>query len=307
MGFSTTKDRTFAVYDKVSGWIARRPAPIRRAAYGVFGGILWAAYALPGNLVRPTMKALAHHAGRASSAKMFRGFVRKFIAGTDMTEQVRHGFGTTLDGALTIPDKERLDAYLTNGGLFLALPHLHASLAMTRCLAQSYDILAVVSLTRNANRAEAQKALYAQVDGDFLDARNEEPAKVARSILKALKAGKIVVGTVDRIQKAPQTAYDKEKDVVRVKAFGQPVGYGGWPTRFAAKAGAPLVPAMVTQDAGGGISLILGDASVPTGDVQEATQAWVSELERLVKAHPEEWAFSLDKHWSRVVQADPSQ
>lgn len=304
MGFSTTKDRTFAVYDKVSGWIARRPAPLRRMAYGVFGGILWVAYALPGNLVRPTMTALARHADRASSTGMFRGFVRKFIAGTDMTEQVRHGFGTTLDGALTIPDKERLDAYVANGGLFLALPHLHASLAMTRCLAQSYDILAVVSLTRNANRAEAQKALYAQVDGDFLDARNEEPAKVARSILKALKAGKVVVGTVDRIQNAPETAFDKENDVVRVEAFGQPVGYGGWPTRFAAKAGAPLVPAMVTQNADGGISLVLGNAAVPTGDVQEATQVWVSELERLVKTHPEEWAFSLDKHWSRVLLAD---
>ncbi|QXT40792.1 hypothetical protein [Gymnodinialimonas ceratoperidinii] len=305
MGFAATKDRTFAAYEKVSGWIARRPAPVRRAAYGIFGAALWTAYVLPGNLVRPTMQALARHADHPSPTRLFRGFVRKFIAGTDGTEQVRHGFGASIDGSLTIPDKARLDSYLAQGGLFLALPHLHATLAMTRCLAQSYDVLAVVSLTRNENRAAAQKALYSQVDGDFLDARNEEPAAVARQILKALKSGKIVVGTVDRIQKAPEAPVDRARDVVRVEAFGQPVGFGGWPTRFAAKAGAPLVPAVVAQE-GNGISLILGHGAVPEGDLQEATQAWVSELERLLEAYPEEWAFSLDKHWSRTLQAPVS-
>jgi KDO2-lipid IV(A) lauroyltransferase len=302
MGFAATKDRTFAAYEKVSGWIARRPAPLRRAAYGIFGAALWTAYVLPGNLVRPTIKALARHADHPSPVRLFRGFVRKFIAGMDTTEQIRHGFGANVDGSLTIPDKERLDAYLAQGGIFLALPHLHATLAMTRCLAQSYDALAVVSLTRNEKRAAAQRALYSQVDGEVLDARNEEPAAVARQILKALKAGKIVVGTVDRIQTAPDAPIDRARDVVRVEAFGQPVGFGGWPTRFAAKAGAPLVPAVVAQH-DRGISLVLGQGAIPEGDLQAATQAWVSELERLLKAHPEEWAFSLDKHWSRTLQA----
>ncbi len=191
---------------------------------------------------------------------------------------------------------------LATRGIFLALPHLHASFAMVRCLSQAYPVLAVVSLTRNPDRARAQRELYAQGDCDVLDVRSETPAAVARQILKALKSGKIVAGTVDRITHAPDQPFDRDRDVVRATAFDQPAGFGAWPTRFAARAGAPIVPAMVEQTEAG-LSLILGRDAVPTQDTVASTQIWVSELERLLRACPEEWTFSLDKHWSRVLTA----
>lgn len=222
-----------------------------------------------------------------------------------MAERIRHGFGADLNEMLDVPDNDRLDDMLREKGLFLALPHLHASFAMIFCLAQNYPVLAVVSLTRNPDRAKAQRALYEQANCEVLDVRSEEPGIVARKILKALKSGTIVAGTVDRIQKAPEQAVDKARDVVRVTAFGAPVGYGGWPTRFATKARAPIVAASVEQTRQY-LRLHLSEAVIPTEDTQGTTQAWVSELERLVRAHPAEWAFSLDKHWSRVLRMDPA-
>lgn len=305
MGFSRTKDRVFAGYETISSWLARRPAWVRNGVYRVFGGAFWVAYIFPGASVRPTMLGLTEHLGRGSARGLFRSYIKRFLSGTALAERIRHGFGSDLDGMLTIPDKTRLDALLEDRGVFLALPHLHASFAMIYCLSQSYPVLAVVSLTRNPDRAQAQRDLYGQAGCEILDVRSEEPWIVALKILKALKSGTIVAGTVDRIQKAPSEPIDKAKDVVRATAFGAPVGYGGWPTRFATKARAPILPAFVEQT-DHGVTLILGEAVIPTDDMVETTQAWVSEHERLIGLYPEEWAFSLDKHWSRVLRMPPT-
>lgn len=252
------------------------------------------------------MTALAKQVGAGSAWGLFRKYVRNFATGTELAERVRHGFGSELDEMLTIPEKDRLDALLEDGGVFLALPHLHASIAMTRCLSQTYPVLAVVSLTRDKDRAEAQRDLYRQGGCDFLDARGEEPKTVARKILQALKAGKIVAGTIDRIQPAPAEDVDKRKDMVRVTAFGTPVGFGGWPTRFATKARVPILPAIVEQTEDG-VSLVIGRTVTPSADIVATTQDWVNELERLLRSYPDEWAFSLDKHWSRVLRGAASE
>lgn len=305
MGFAKTKDRVFAGYETFSGWLARRSRFVRRAVYGAFGGVFWIAYLLPGSNVRATMTGLARHVGEGPPRRLFGRYVRNFLSGTALAERIRHGYGPELDGMLEIEGQNRLDAMLQDRGLFLALPHMHAAFAMTYCLANAYPVLAIVSLTRNPDRARAQMDLYRHANCDVIDVRGQDHGAVARKILQALKSGTIVVGTVDRIQNAPEEAVDKARDVVRATAFGAPVGYGGWPTRFATKARAPIVPACVAQTEGR-LRLTLGEAVVPTGDLAATTQAWVSELERLVREHPTEWAFSLDKYWSRVLRKDPA-
>lgn len=304
MGFARTKDRIFAGYEMFSGWLARRPLWVRKTVYAGFGGAFWAAYLFPGSSIRPTMAGLASHVGESSPARLFGGYVRRFLSGTEMAERVRHGRGSDIADILDIPDKARLDRLLATGGVFLALPHLHASVAMSQCLARSYPVLAVVSLTRNKDRAAAQRALYSQLGCAFLDVRSEEPGTVARQILRALRDGKIVAGTVDRIQTAPDVPFDKARDLVRATAFGSPVGVGAWPTRFAGKVGAHVVPAIVEQT-GGRLRLVLGREVSPDADIVASTQEWVTELERLLKSRPQEWQFSVDKHWSRVLRRPP--
>ena len=301
MGFSRTKDRIFATYETISGWLSRRSKPVRNIVSRVLGGFFWLAYLRPASTVRPTMVGLAKHVGAPSATVLFRGYVRRFVTGAELAERVRHGFGSELDAMLTIPDKAKLDMHLKTGGVFLALPHLHASVAMIRCLSQIYPVLAIVRLTRDQDRARAQHDLYRQVGCEFLDVRGETPTTVARQILKALKAGKIVVGVVDRIQKSPAIAIDKTKDIVRVIGFGSPVGFDGWPTRFAAKAQAPVLPGFVTQT-DGRLKLLIGSAIAPSADIVASSQNLVTQLEGFIKLHPEEWAFSVDKHWSRALQ-----
>ena len=127
---------------------------------------------------------------------------------------------------------------------------------------------------------------------------------VARKVLSALNDGRLVVGTIDRIRMVPPSLapINSASDTVRALAFGQPIGITGWPARFALKAGVPIIPATVVQTEDT-ISLCLGASIQPCEDLLETTQQWLGELERLLRAHPEEWTFALDKYWSRALRA----
>jgi KDO2-lipid IV(A) lauroyltransferase len=300
MGFTRAKDRAFNAYDVFAGWLARRPRPVRLGAYSILGLIMWTVFLLPGNRVRPTMVALSGQVGGLSPGRLFDQYVRRLISGLDLAERVRHGFGAEVDGLLTIEDEQRLAALLEKGGVFLALPHLHASVAMTRALANRYPVLLIARLTTEKKRAEAQRHLFAQLGCDVLDARNEPSTSVARRTLRALRSGKIVIGTVDRIRPPPADDVDAAPGQVRAVVFGQPVGVESWVARFAIEAKAPIVPATVRQT-GNGVTLILGKEILPAADIVETTQEWVDELANLLRANPEEWNFSLDKHWSTVL------
>ena len=300
MGFTKVKDHAFNSYDLLAGWLARRPRRVRLGAYSVIGLIMWTTYLLPGNRVRPTMVALSNEVGGPPPAGLFGQYVRRLISGLDLAERVRHGFGAEVDGLLTINDEDRLAALLEKGGVFLALPHVHASVAMTRALANRYPVLLIARLTTDKRRAEAQRHLFAQLGCDVLDARNEPSSSVARRTLRALRSGKIVIGTVDRIRPPPVHDLDAARAQVRAVAFGRAVGVESWPTRFAIEAKAPILPATVRQTSNG-VSLILGKAVFPTAAIVGTTQGWVDELTNLLRANPEEWNFCLDKHWSTVL------
>jgi KDO2-lipid IV(A) lauroyltransferase len=300
VGFTKTKDRAFNTYNVFAGWLARRPRPVRLGVYSVVGMAMWSIYLLPGNRVRPTIVALSRHVGEPSPRKLFGRYVRRFITGLDLAERVRHGFGAEVDGLLSIEDKERFEGILERGGMFLALPHVHASIAMARALGKSYQVLLIIRLTTEKRRAEAQRHLFEQLGCDILDARNEPSSSIARKTLRALRDGKIVIGTADRIRPPPDGDVDTARGQVRATVFGQVVGVESWPTRFAMEAKVPIVPATVRQT-DGGISLCLGKETLPTRSIAEDTQCWVDELEKLLRSDPEEWNFCLDKHWSKVL------
>lgn len=303
MGFTRTKDRVWAGYNVFADWLAHRPMAVRKAGYSVFGGILWTAYRMPGNKVRPTIEALARQVGHADPARLFRDFVTGFTRGINRIEQVRHGLTDEVDAMLRIPEQDKLDALLAKGGVVLAIPHTHASLAMGRGLARKYPILALVRSTVNDRRAASEREIYENLGCEWLDIRLDPPTVVARKVLGALNKGRLVVGTVDRIQHAPPAddPINSATDHVRVTAFGQPIGITGWPARFTAKTGATILPATIVQDAET-ISLILGDPVEPDDDLVATTQAWVDSLVALFHKHPDEWIFALDKFWSKALR-----
>lgn len=276
MSFTRTKDRVWVVYDAVASWLARRSMPIRKAGYSIFGLVLWIAYFLPGSTVRATFRSLASQVGAASAARLFHKYVRAFLLGLDRIEQVRHGYTDAIDAMLRIPEEERLKLLLKGGGLLLLLPHAHATLAMGRGLAGHYPLLALVRSTSDKRRAMSELQIYKNLGCEFLDIGSENPATVARKVLRALNNGQMVVAIADRIRTAPPSERPVvgSSDIVRAISFGEPVGVAGWPSRFAWKANVPIVPATVVQTKST-ISLQIGAAVTPTADLVETTQTWV--------------------------------
>ncbi len=304
MSFSKTKDRVWIAYNVFARWLARQPMPVRRVGYGTFGLALWIAFLLPGNLVRPTFVALSRQMDAKRTRPLFADFARGFCRGINRIEQVRHGHTDTIDAMLRIPDERRLEDLMAKGGAILVIPHTHASLPMGRGLARRFPILALVRSGGIEQRAASELEIYENLGCEFLDIRTEKPTVIARKVLSALNDMRLVVGTADRIRKAPplETPIHTASDTVRVSAFGQPVGITGWPARFALKADVPIIPATIVQTENT-ISLCLGASIKPSQDLLETTQCWVDELERLIRKHPEEWTFALDKHWSRALRA----
>ncbi|KIN61487.1 putative acyltransferase [Sulfitobacter noctilucae] len=303
MSFKDTKDRIWVYYDAGASWLARRSRPVRKLGYGVFGVVLWIAYLVPGSKVRATFAALRRHVGWASSLRLFHRYVRGFLRGFDRIEQVRHGRTDAIDAMLRIPDQERLDAMLSQGGVLLLVPHAHATLAMGRGLSRHYPYLALVRSTADKRRAASELGLYRNLGCKFLDIQLENPTVVARQVLTALKKGQLVVAIADRLRTTPPAddPVDISNDVVRVTSFGAPVGIASWPARFAEKAGVPIVAATVVQSSST-ITLEMGPAVDATPDLLGTTQAWVDALEQLNIAHPDEWTFALDRHWSKALR-----
>lgn len=302
MSFTNSKDRIFKTYDRFAVWLAHRSAPVRHVVYGLIRGFFWLAYLFPGASVRPTAKALSRYLGNISARRLFSRYVTGFLRGLDRTERVRHGFGAEMDQMLVVPDQERLDRILAETGAIIVMPHVHGAFAMARGLSQNHDVMCLVRLTNNALRAEAQKQLYSNVGCEFHDVRHGNSGTVARSLLRSLKAKKVVIGLVDRIE-FPAPPLDEATEMTHATAFGETVSITTWPARFAHKAGVPILPAMVVQTRTEN-RLILSDTIHPTPDLEGATQDWVSALEELMRQHPDEWAFWLDKNWSRVLRKD---
>jgi hypothetical protein len=126
-------------------------------------------------------------------ARLCDGIVQKLcqtlLGGAELAERV-HGFGSELDGMLTIPDKS---CWTCTSKLAAASSGVAAFVCFGR-----YDPVPVANLSgfeatfaRLPETAHAEHDLYRQVGCEFPDART--PTTVARQILKALKAGKIVV------------------------------------------------------------------------------------------------------------------
>ena len=306
MSFSRTKDQIFTFYNGIASWLSRRSPVVRQMFYGTMRVIFWVVYLLPGNSVRVTTIALSKHVGHPSPKTLYSAYITGFMRGIDRLERVRHGFGSEVDKLLSIPEQGRVNALLEKSGFILVMPHVHGSFAMVRGLSQSYDVMTLVRLTRNEKRAQAQRDLYSQVGCDFHDVRNGDSVSVARTLLRALKAGKIVIGLVDSIE-YPQVLNDNPSGkMIAATAFGEDVKIITWPAMFGVKAGVPIVPATVEQ-AADEIRLILGRSITPTNDLAETTQNWLDGLQSLMRHYPQEWAFWLDKNWSQLLRKNPPE
>lgn len=301
--FTKFKDRIWFAVDGGTKRLATAPAWVQSIGYGTVRGILMLAYILPASPLRKTAKAFATVVDQSPPRRLYGQFVTNFILALKRMEMLRLGRTDEIDTLLRIPEVERLDGVLSAGkGAVLVMPHCHASVVMVRALASRYPSLMLVRGPAKETRAKTQRPYYTHIGCELFDVRQAKDTQVARAVFGALRAGKLVVGVVDRIGDPPaeEDGVRKADDSVRATAFGQPAGFVGWPARFSARCNSTILPAMVEQT-GGDLVLYFG-ASVTPGDTQETTQTWVTELENLCRRFPFDWGFVYDKHWSRVMR-----
>lgn len=302
--FTKFKDRIWGVVDLAARGVASAPKPIQDMGYGTLRGLLWAAYHAPKVPLKSTAADFATVLGHGTARSVYGGFVDRFVWALRRQEKLRLGATEETDALLELPEQDRLDEIIrTHGSTVMAMPHCHSSLLMIRGLSTRYPVLMLVRESADKSRADATRVYYNNLGAERLDVRNSSSVSVARSVLRALREGKLVVGIVDRIKAAPADGedYNAHDDVNRCQAFGQTVGFPAWPARFAARAGVPLLPVMVelTQDK---IVGHLGDA-IDCTDQMAATQACMDALETMFRQYPHDWGFVYDKHWSRVMRA----
>ncbi|MEM1077888.1 MAG: hypothetical protein AAGI09_05110 [Pseudomonadota bacterium] len=304
LSFTRFKDRIWFLFDGGLRRMRNAPDWVERAGYGAFGLLLRMAYHLPGAPLKQTNTALAKVLGNPNPTAMHQAWVSQMKLGLVRMEMLRNGETEALDAMLEVPETAKLEAALAQGrGAVLVMPHCQASIAMVRGLAARYPTLMLVRESKKDARAAAQHSYYVHLGCECIDVRRTPEASVARAVLKALKSGMLVIGVVDRIQRAPpaEASYDKSRDRVRVTVFGQPAGMAGWPARFAGKLKSPILPAMAVQTENK-ISLELADPLMPES-IEATTQEVASALETLIRAAPQDWLFLYDKQWTRVLRA----
>lgn len=300
MDFTKLKDRVWSSYDWLARQFIKLPRPLDQMGFGIVGVILWIAWALPKVPVRATFSNLARVTGRASGIRIFRHYCRNFVLLAYRMELIRQGRTGEIGQLLHIPEKERFDAILSRGGAVFMMPHVHGSVTMAEALGQIHPLLLFVRATKDEGRAKWQRQYYDQMTCDVIDVRRADDVVSSRTMLGALRAGKIILGGGDFIKPAPDVVESAADDVVRVEAFGQPVGAMRWPARFAAKTGVPIVPVNIVQTKES-LTLRMGQ-EIPPGDIVETTQAWMDGIVDLIHEDPADWVFCLDRHWRRVLK-----
>ncbi len=302
--FTKFKDRIWGVVDIAARGVASAPKPIQDMGYGTLRGLLWAAYHAPKTPLKSTAANFATVLGHGTARSIFGGFVDRFVWALRRQEALRLGATEETEALLTIPEQDRLDELIReHGSVVMGMPHCHSSLLMVRGLAARYPVLMLVRESADKSRADATRVYYDNLGAERLDVRNSSSVSVARVVLRALRAGKLVIGVIDRIKAAPAEGedYNAGDDVYRCSAFGQTIGFPAWPSRFAARAGVPLLPVMVelAQDE---ITAHIGQP-IDCEDQIAGTQACMDGLEEFFRRYPHDWGFVYDKHWSRVMKA----
>ena len=301
MNFTKLKDRIWKTVDWAARTGIRLPGPLARASFGGFGAILWIAYAFPFVPARRSFKALSKQYKDRSAIGLFYAYVRNFTLMLFRVEQIRQGRTDDIGALLHIPERDRFDDILSRGGAVFVMPHAHGSVTMAEALGQIHPLLLFVRATKDEERAAWQRQYYDQMTCDVIDVRRADDVVASRTMLSALRDGSIILGGGDFIKPAPQMVDNPADDVVRVNAFGQPVGAMRWPARFAAKVGVPIVPVTIEQTKTH-LILHMGE-EIEAKDIVSTTQRWMDGMVTLIRAYPTDWVFCLDRQWRRVLES----
>jgi lauroyl/myristoyl acyltransferase len=222
----------------------------------------------------------AIHARLLGQASLvLRAFVRVFKRGREAALA-----RIPVDPALGRRVEELLDQH---GSLIVAVPHNVCSLFSS--IGLPIDRVVVVVRNREGRHNQVSKAVIEQMRIETLEVRHLSPVALARAMMKALAAGKLLVTTLDGNYRKP--------DAVAIDIFGHPKGFGPWAARIAARRGVPILPCYPRSE-DGVVGAWFAEPLV-SEDPQVLMEHYVRFFEACILRDPGSWAFLGDKRWRR--------
>lgn len=296
MHFRPVKDAIALPLHRFGNLIAGLPETFGRAILSPIGGLGKAGYFVPGSPIARTVGNFCQAAGRSDPWPVYSEMIDNVErAALHYATLFRYGRSKLL--SQTVIDPSLAAEYQRfsggNGGLMILVPHCIGAVLSSAGLNDFCPTTLLVREPRSPTRCQLMLEYVQKLGPKYILSRNTPPATVMRNIVRALKEGQAVVGTTDVVTQGG--------DTVETHAFGQRIHSPAWPARISARFGVPIVPGFIRMD-GSQITLLTAEG-YHEPDIERSTQRWMSHFEYWFRRYPSDWAFMLDKHWSRVFSA----
>ncbi len=275
------------------------PLFAQRAIMGSIGGVARVVYFMPKSHLRKTVKNFCRVTGRSDAWPLFFRMVDNVEqAALHFVRLYRYGREELLKQTTVDPRVEaEMQRLRANGqGVMILVPHCTGAVLSSARLSSVYPTVLLVREPKDQGRCQLMLEYIKKLGPEYILTRSTPPAQVIRNIVRALKEGKVVVGTTDLIN-----LDEYATDTVQTRIFDQRILSPEWPARLSARLNAPILPGYIHME--GGQITLLGDEGYVEQDIQQSTQRWVSSFEKYFRQYPSDWAFMLDKNWARILAA----
>lgn len=280
--------------------VAGLPEPVGRATLAAIGSVAKAIYFVQGSYVRRTVGNFCRATGRADPWPIYSGMINN-LEHTALHFATLYRYGRSKLLAQTDIDATWVTEYQRFGngkaGIIILVPHCAGAVLSSGGLSDFCPTTLLVREPRSPARCQLMLDYIQKIGPQFIQSRTASPATVMRHLVRALRHGRVVVGTTDVVTRGD--------DTIETRAFGQCIYSPAWPARIAARLDIPIVPGFIHMQ-GSRIRLI-SDEGYRESDIQKSTQRWVSSFERRFRQYPSDWVFMLDKHWAGVLAAAAGQ
>lgn len=184
-----------------------------------------------------------------------------------------------------------------HGSYVLAVPHSVGSVSYALKVAEHFESVLVLKAFKNPRAQEVLEQFFKRANLEHELASRHVATGLMKRLLKTLGEGKILVATVDRI--------DRSGEGVRVEVFGQRASFSPYSTRLACRRGLPVLPLTLSIDHGR-VHLHLGQPILER-DHARAFQEVMRQLESGILSDPGSWAFLWDRRWRWLLRAAVGQ
>lgn len=276
---------------------APRPIALWPVAAVMF--VLRCLYVIPSNPIRQACEHLATIAGAAGHDYDARSLYRAFFANfrnlirlvLRLYRDERHSVIDCI--VVSDADAARLAELVErHGGLVLALPHNVGSTFSGAWFSKAFPAILVARNSASIERTRFALGFFERLGAKVLMVRGARPMRTSRTLVKALRSGKVVVFTVDLLSNPDEG--------IATKVFGQEVYFPAWSVRIPTSVGVPVVPTYVNSQ-GDRLVVTFGETIV-SDDAAEVTRRIAEFLEKQILADPASWSFLAEKHWGKVLR-----